>query len=102
MKTRKALRWARTDVKWALVAPDDCCCGMQSNDISAADAHVKNGDPPSICTSMAKPGAFKNASTSDGVLNWGSRVSNLVLTSTVRERVGSTCNKSQLLVHHKA
>eukprot|EP00882_Tetradesmus_deserticola_P033632 GHRQ01038436.1.p1 GENE.GHRQ01038436.1~~GHRQ01038436.1.p1 ORF type:complete len:125 (+),score=7.37 GHRQ01038436.1:300-674(+) len=53
--------------------------------------HVKNGDPPSICTSFASPGARRNASTSEGVENCGSLVSNLVLTSTVRDRVGSTC-----------
>lgn len=58
---------------------------------SSRTAYVKKGEPPSICTSFASPGALRNASTSDGVLNWGKRVSNFVLTRTVRDRVGSTC-----------
>lgn len=42
--------------------------------------------------SLVSPGACRKASTSEGVLNWGMRVSSFVLTSTVRDRVGSTCN----------
>jgi len=40
------------------------------------------------------PGAFRKASTSDGVLNCGMRVSSLVLTSTVRDNVGSICTSN--------
>lgn len=66
------------------------CFSCQLFALLDTSAHVKKGEPPSICTSLASPGARRKASTSDGVENCGSLVSNLVLTSTVRDRVGST------------
>lgn len=52
--------------------------------------HVKNGAPPSIADSPPSPVAARCISTSEGVANWGMRVSSLVETRTVRDRVGST------------
>lgn len=53
-------------------------------------AHVKNGEPPSMDESSATPDAARCVSTSAGVANCGILVSSLVLTRTVRDRVGST------------
>lgn len=67
------------------------CCLMAPVGPCRRATHVKKGVPPSMLRSLVRPGACRKASTSLCVLNCGMRVSSLVLTSTVRDREGSTC-----------
>jgi hypothetical protein len=52
---------------------------------------VKNGEPPKMEVSSARAGGRRKRSMSSARENCGSRVSNLVDTTTVRRRSGSTC-----------
>jgi hypothetical protein len=55
--------------------------------------HVKKGEPPSMEGSSWRPGGCRNSSTSCPRANCGMRVSSLVLTTTVRCRLGSVCDE---------